>query len=461
MLEIERKYLLEPTVEALLSSQKASCKKLTQFYTRVTPQKSVRFRKIGKKYYKTVKIGEGGIREEYEREIPKKEYYRNLSRHIGYIIRKKRCTVEVEGRVYTVDIFRKPLDKRYILEVEFEDKKAYKAFRLPDLWQSHLQKEVTEDEAYKNKNLALFGLPVDSDGQQKAIDALVGKLREYKQRTLAYCEDILHRDDTEDLHQFRISLRKQLSLLDRCSFLCTDALCVKQKRILKEPVAITNQKRDLDVMCQYLTRFETQVHAPQLKNALTRLIDELETMRQREGRYIRAYLQSSRFEEIMQQYTYFLHQQYPSRTSRYGHYAIEPVCDYVILNTFRKIKKMYRSIDWQKESDKIHKLRILCKKLRYLIEEFASDRQADVIVKKLKKVQKALGKFHDAYQQKLVFERLQVHQQREDVQFLMQNIIMPSLHTIQHEDIKKIKKQVGELVALERVFFKYFVPDIT
>ncbi len=78
MKEIERKYLLYPSIDTFLKNIPHSCQNITQFYTKVTPTRSVRFRKIDGKYYKTVKKGQGGIREEVEKEISQKSYLRNL-----------------------------------------------------------------------------------------------------------------------------------------------------------------------------------------------------------------------------------------------------------------------------------------------------------------------------------------------------------------------------------------------
>jgi len=46
-----------------------------------------------------------------------------------------------------------------ILECEFPDEETANDFELPEWIREHVIEEVTEDERYQNKNLAVNGLP--------------------------------------------------------------------------------------------------------------------------------------------------------------------------------------------------------------------------------------------------------------------------------------------------------------
>lgn len=455
MLEIERKYLLKPTVNQLLASLPHTCKMIEQYYTKVSQKRSVRYRKIGDKYYKTIKKGKGAIREEIEREISKKLFHKHLRERIGGVIRKKRCFIEVEEQEYSIDLFEGGLEGLALMEVEFEKKKAFRKFRLPRILEAYVEKEVSEEEAYTNRNLALFGLPLPDGEPGSAMEVLIGKLRQLKEKTLYYRDKVLQEGTDEDLHQLRVSLRTTVSLLDQCAFLCLKNRCKSEKKLLKEIISITNRKRDIDVLKGQLKRMQGEVHTPQMREAALKLQNRLLEMEARESRYIKAYLQSDRFREIMEQYTYFIHQRYPKFTSLYGRYGVKPVCSYVILRSFLKIKKSVGKIDWVHEHEKLHKLRIDFKKLRYLLEnfrEYYDDAETESLIGEVKKVQKVLGEFHDAVQQRTIFESLLREEKAGDIDFLIENVILPKLHTFQQKEIDAIRKHVDHFLQKEKRF---------
>ena len=459
MYEIERKYLLKPVALKFLKKTLHNCRKLTQFYTSVTPEASVRFRRVGKNYFKTVKKGQGGVREEHEKEILQKKYRKNLARRIGYVIRKKRCLFTVKGLEYSVDMYRKPFAGLLALEVEFSNKQAYEAFVLPKKIASFVLEEVTEDERYKNKNLALFGLPSEGQG---AIEVLIQKLMKRKKEILHYRETVLDGGDDEALHQFRVALRASVSLLGSCRLMCDESGCLQYRKELKEIISVTNRKRDFDVMGAKLTKFQEDVKNPDLQKAFARLHEVIATERGREARFIKAYLQSSYFTEIMKRYEDFLAGGYRQSTTVYGRYAILPVCDYVILTHFMKIKKRIEKISGrQDDAPLLHKLRIDFKKMRYLLENFQSLYAADqmqMCIDEVKKLQNLLGAFHDGYQQRLIFEKLRKRQKEETVLFLLDNVILPQLHTVRQQEIVSIEKRVRRFLKSEARYRALFVP---
>jgi CHAD domain-containing protein/CYTH domain-containing protein len=464
MKEIERKYLLKSTVLKFLKKQPHTCKDFEQYYVEATPRKSVRYRRAGDRYYKTVKTGKGAIREEKEKEISKKKYRKNLSKRIGYVIRKKRCFLKVEGSEYTIDLFKKPFKGLALMEIEFESEKAYREFTLPEMLRPFVVEDVSEEGTYTNSNLALFGLPLPKKDPQSAIEVLIGKLKKLLKKTQKMQKAVYEKGDDEDLHQLRVSLRTAISLMDRCDLLCEKTVCKEMQKKLKEVISITNQKRDLDVMKAQLEGFAGKLHAPELSSAYEKFLHKIETMQAREDRYIGAYLQSRRFGETMQAYTRFLKHGYAAEETLYARYAVTPVCSYIIYKQFRKIKKRVKTIADKRENELLHKLRIDFKKLRYLLEHFADCYDTEKIkslLSELKKMQTVLGEFHDAFQQKMIFENLLKEEKESDIRFLIENAVLPRLHTYQEEEIGEIEEKLRRFIRLEKVFRTLFVPPAT
>ena len=104
MKEIERKYLLNRSILKYLDKTSISHKKITQFYIKATANKSLRFRKYGSQYYKCIKYGTGGVREEIEEEVSRKVYKKNLKKRIGWSIKKIRYLFIVDSYEYSVDV---------------------------------------------------------------------------------------------------------------------------------------------------------------------------------------------------------------------------------------------------------------------------------------------------------------------------------------------------------------------
>ncbi len=450
MLEIERKYLLKPSVLDMLHRIPHSCKELEQFYTRVTEAKSVRYRRAGKHYYKTVKKGIGAIREEREKEISEKRYMKKRRKHLGVVIAKKRCLFEIDGLEYSIDIFKKPYDGLLLLEVEFASEAAYKRFRLPEVLQPHVEREATEEGTYVNKNLALFGLPLDEEDPQRSDRVVIGKLRKLAEKTLFYLQKAVRGNDDEDLHQLRVSVRNAVALLDGFAFLWREEAGERYRPLLKEIISITNAKRDLDVMTQRLSALEQEKREHLDMDAFLALKKELATMRERERRYIKAYLQSSQLRENLLRYGAFVDSGYREMRSAYAAYAIGPVVSYVIYRQFEKIRKLAVKIDWEEDVEKIHKLRIGCKKLRYTLENFEEHFDAahlSPVVKDLKKLQTKLGAFHDYHQEQLLFAGLMKREKDPDILLLLQREIVPALQRSQH-------KLRGEIRQRTQTFLK-------
>lgn len=102
-------------------------------------------------YFVTVKVGKGLVRKETEVKICKDIYEKLKKESLGGV--RKMRFVTPEG--YEVDIFEGKLFGLVLVEKEFSSEEEANAFQ-PPVW---FWEEVTNSKIYKNKNLALRGLP--------------------------------------------------------------------------------------------------------------------------------------------------------------------------------------------------------------------------------------------------------------------------------------------------------------
>jgi len=156
-LEIERKYLIEyPDINWL--EQTSNCRRVEIIQTYLTAaegeERRVRQRGSGGHYvyYETIKRPVSGMkRVEVERRLSQSEYLHLLmdADPAKRPIRKTRYCLTEGNRYYEIDVYPFWSDKA-IVEVELSDENE--AVTLPE--KLKVIKEVTEDEAYKNVNLA-------------------------------------------------------------------------------------------------------------------------------------------------------------------------------------------------------------------------------------------------------------------------------------------------------------------
>ncbi len=151
--EIERKYLVKfPPLRTL---HRYSSYQILQGYIVVTEALEVRLRQKGSRYYQAVKMGIGLARDEIETELNQKQFYAFWHLTDGKRIEKTRYEIKYEDRVIELDVYQGALEGLVTAEVEFEREEDAVSFN-PPLW---LADEITHDENYKNKNLALNGKP--------------------------------------------------------------------------------------------------------------------------------------------------------------------------------------------------------------------------------------------------------------------------------------------------------------
>lgn len=151
--EIERKFLVKEVPENL---NKHPSTEIIQGYLAITEDGTeVRVRKKGDGYFLAVKNGFGLQRQEVEIDISRDQFEKLWSMTKGRGIEKVRFEIDYSGMKIELDIYKGILNGLIVAEVEFLSIDEARSFIPPD-W---FGREVTEDERFKNKNLALYGVP--------------------------------------------------------------------------------------------------------------------------------------------------------------------------------------------------------------------------------------------------------------------------------------------------------------
>jgi adenylate cyclase len=151
--EIEKKFLLKALPTGIDNGVE-----IRQGYLS-TSDPEVRVRSKGKQYFVTRKGGEGFIRSEDEEEVSKEIFNILWPATVGARIEKTRYKiVGNDSLVWEVDEYYGQLSGLFTAEVELPDSetRAEMSAVIADV----LVVDVTEDKRYKNKTLAIKGLPV-------------------------------------------------------------------------------------------------------------------------------------------------------------------------------------------------------------------------------------------------------------------------------------------------------------
>ena len=229
----------------------------------------------------------------------------------------------------------------------------------------------------------------------EAVKMLLRFLLTVMQRNEPYLKSDV---DTEFLHDFRVAVRRGRSALGQLKGVFPAEVTERLKDELALIGRLTNELRDLDVYL--LAEDDYRAMLPDvLRNDIAPLFDYLAQKRANALQTTIAGLNSAEYDRIMHDLATFL--QTPSADSPAAPDAGQPIRQLAqqrIYKHYARIIKSGRYLLDQAEDDRLHALRIECKKLRYLLEFFVSLFPPDdiaLLIKSLKKLQDNLGRIND------------------------------------------------------------------
>ncbi|WP_120513170.1 CHAD domain-containing protein [Photobacterium salinisoli] len=208
---------------------------------------------------------------------------------------------------------------------------------------------------------------------------------------------LIRDDDTEFLHQYRVSLRRCRALLSLLSAIFLPQQKQMIQNALKTLMQKTNELRDLDV---YLGNMEPYFDAldHEYHQGLILFFNDLQDRRIVLQKHIKEWLKSADYQQQCAQIVGLLDELDVKPTDA-GKKPCLPFAKKCIWKHFNKTQNVCQSIGYANPDEHIHELRISCKKLRYLLEYFAPVFPRKVMkehIKQLKALQDSLGYFNDS-----------------------------------------------------------------
>ena len=208
---------------------------------------------------------------------------------------------------------------------------------------------------------------------------------------------IIADDDTEFLHDYRVALRKVRSVLSLFKGAYSDDATAAFKRSASELMAPTGRLRDLDVYLlaqdDYFAMLPETLHA-----GLELMFGMFRNERRKAHRSLSAHLASDDYDDTIRAFLAAVEDPDRAGQGPEAHVGIGDFGSRLIWKRYRKVCRLARTITADTPDERVHELRILCKKLRYLLEFFAPLYPASAvkpILKPLKRLQDNLGLFND------------------------------------------------------------------
>ncbi|MCZ6703508.1 MAG: CHAD domain-containing protein [Ignavibacteria bacterium] len=230
------------------------------------------------------------------------------------------------------------------------------------------------------------------------INVALKKVLKYSLEIIKINESgIKHDLDTEFLHEFRIAIRKTRSTLSQIKDIFPTQIVNQVKNDFSTICHYTNYLRDLDVYLfkekEYLAKLPKE-----LQTGLSPLFDYLSVERKKEHQQVLKFLESDFYSQAIKSWTVFLNSSNVSSSNDVpdGNYTALKVARVNLKKKYNQILNIGRSIHDETPDERIHKLRLACKQLRYLLEIFSSlfsSKKIVILSKQLKKLQDNLGLF--------------------------------------------------------------------
>lgn len=156
--EIERKYLIKSS-SLPIGHNKNPFSHISQGYLFIETGMEIRVRRRAGECFLTVKQGAGFKREEKEILLTEQNFEKLWPLTEGRRIEKIRFVIPYGAYRIELDVYKGRLEGLVTAEVEFASTEEMESFD-PPYWFS---RDISEDESFKNRNLALYGLPEPKD----------------------------------------------------------------------------------------------------------------------------------------------------------------------------------------------------------------------------------------------------------------------------------------------------------
>ncbi len=460
---IEKKYLLKDSARALLKNSKHKKEHISQFYTKIEFCKEVRYRKIDKSYFKTVRTGSEVRKNESDKKITKKSYQQAKQAKIGDILKKKRYSLD---KLSAIDVYEKQLENILLFEVNFKTLADAQEYTLPASLLPHVKKDVSDDNRYRNKNLACLGNPSKHPYNIYAIfkDIEQGRLKEVQTvifpemivsdavRIILFkiyhdlqkdAKKLIEKNNIKSLERFRKNLKIAKILLNEyCAIF--DAKLYKRVythlSLIEKTIAID---KDLSVIRTHLPLLESAFSEKEINSFIARIDKRIE----HEKHKVQHFFKTREYNILFSQFKLLLTEPSNVFTAYYSNTSISKANQENVAKRFKKLRQLTKKYDKCHDLDAYNKMRNALNKTRVLLGSFST-------LYEQKRYQKMCALLEETYQKLIEFIELhkrsliiKTYIRNSDKSLQEQHKLIEKVYKRRKALEKQINKQIDQAIA--------------
>ncbi len=387
---IEKKYLLNDSVNSFIKRHKLSKNNISQFYTQVKICKEVRYRKIDDTFFKTVRTGSEVRENIVNKSISHKKYLQAKEKKIGKVLKKERFTLADDLQNFAIDRYKKHLKNITILEVSFKSLEEAETFKLPDTLKVYIQKDVSDDDRYRNKNLALLGNPKKLSYSIYAIFKDIERERLTSVADVIFPEMIvsdavrivlyriyhalkvdraklLEQNDIYALERFRKNLKQAKILLEEYRHIFDQNMYKKVSlhlNMIDKTIAID---KDLTLIRANLKLLESAFSEKEVNFFIARIDKRIED----EKHKVKTFFKTREFAIIFRQFDLLLKEQSNVHSAYHSNTTIKEVTKSSVNKRFKKLLFLTKKYDKCHDVDSYKKMKKALYKTKTIMDNFA------------------------------------------------------------------------------------------
>ncbi len=202
--------------------------------------------------------------------------------------------------------------------------------------------------------------------------------------------------DTEFLHDYRVAIRRTRSALSQIKRVFPAKDVTHFKSEFNKLQKLSNRHRDLDVYLLNESKFKEFLPID-LQPGLDIFFKDLSQEKVNEHRKLIKAFKEKNYGTLLTSWENFINNNELPPTKN-SNKPIKELAAKFIVRLYQNILNIGEEIDKNTQSEKLHQLRIECKKLRYLLEFFSNlfpKTSMSFLIKQLKLLQDNLGQFND------------------------------------------------------------------
>ncbi|MBM9535486.1 CHAD domain-containing protein [Desulfobulbus alkaliphilus] len=215
--------------------------------------------------------------------------------------------------------------------------------------------------------------------------------------------------DSEFLHDFRVAIRRTRSGLSLVKKVLPASVVASFAKDFAQLGRITGPTRDLDVYLLRRDSYPDRLPAA-LRPGLEAFFDDLVEQRRKEVKKMAQVLRSKKTRTLLNKWRRYLASE-DAKPAAEAKTPVDQLAGKIIFRRFKRVMQDGLALNADTPDADVHRLRIQCKKLRYAIEFFRTlypEKEIQVVVRQLKKLQDILGVFNDlSVQQDMVVSTLE------------------------------------------------------